>query len=162
MSFDLDYIFKWVDPIEPDVYVKFWVAPVTMVFENAVNIKFDTESQQGLIEIADLLMGNPKFTPNEKFTEYTFRFECQEGKISLQATGFKMYVRQAPILTRHQSLEFKPRGELILVRWQWPYRKFQQTLTVQLNLALGVYLGSKTTCKTIFAKWPLFQRCFWE
>ena len=32
---DLDYIFKWVPPGEGAPNFKFWVAPVTMVFENA-------------------------------------------------------------------------------------------------------------------------------
>ena len=32
---DLDYIFKWVDPKEGETSFEFWVAPVTMVFENA-------------------------------------------------------------------------------------------------------------------------------
>lgn len=51
---DLDYIFKWVNPKENETYFKFWVAPVTMVFENASAVKIDIESQQGLIEVADL------------------------------------------------------------------------------------------------------------
>jgi len=109
-SFDLDYIFKWVDPIGEEKYFKFWVAPVTMVFENVSDIKFDIESRQGDIEIANLHMENPKLTPNGKFTEYTFRFECQEGIITLQATGYNMYVRQTPTLSKSQSLELDVRG----------------------------------------------------
>ena len=31
---DIDYIFKWVEPEEQDQPFKFWVAPVTLVFEN--------------------------------------------------------------------------------------------------------------------------------
>ena len=41
--FDLDYIFKWVHPKEGEMYYKFWVAPVTMVFENAHDIKINIE-----------------------------------------------------------------------------------------------------------------------
>ena len=107
---DLDYIFKWVPPKEGEKYYKFWVAPVTMVFKNAYKIDIDLESQQGEIEVAELHMENPRKTENGKFTEYTFRFECQEGEITLNATGFKMYVRRDPILQQSQSIDLKERG----------------------------------------------------
>jgi len=70
---DLDYIFKWVEPIENEKYFKFWVSPVTMVFENAHEIRIDIESPQGIIEISELHMENPQPTPNGKFTEHTYR-----------------------------------------------------------------------------------------
>ncbi|WP_152004712.1 hypothetical protein [Desulfoluna spongiiphila] len=108
--FDIDYIFKWVVPKENETYFKFWVAPVTMVFESAFDVKIDIESQQGLIEVAELHMEYPELTPNGKFTSHSYRFECQEGEISLKATGFKMYVRQKPKLIQGQSFELEERG----------------------------------------------------
>ena len=72
--------------------------------------KIDIKSQQGEIEIVDLHMVNPRKTKNGKYTEYTFRFECQEGEISLNATGFKMHVRKKPILQQGQSLDILERG----------------------------------------------------
>ena len=107
---DLDYIFKWVRPSNEEEYFKFWVSPVTMVFENAYKINIDIESQQGEIEVADLYMENPKKTRNGNSTEYTFRFDCQEGEISVIATGYKMFVRKSPILQQGQWLELGVRG----------------------------------------------------
>ena len=107
---DLDYIFKWVEPKEGEIYYKFWVAPVTMIFENAYKINIDIKSQQGEIEVTALHMENPRKTKNGKYTEYTFRFECQEGEISLNATGFKMHVRKKPILQQGQCLDILERG----------------------------------------------------
>ncbi|MBK8454538.1 MAG: hypothetical protein WAQ53_02405 [Thiofilum sp.] len=104
---DLDYIFKWVHPNENETYFKFWVTPVTMVFENAFDVKIDIESQQGLIEVSDLYKEHPKLTPNRKFTTHTYRFECQEGEISVKATSFKMYVRQEPKLIQGQRFELE-------------------------------------------------------
>lgn len=109
-SVDLDYIFKWVNPRGADKYFKFWVAPVTMVFENAYDIKIDLQSAQGSIEVADLFMENPQLSPNKKFTSHAYRFECQEGEISLQATSFKMYVRQNPKLISGQCFNLEERG----------------------------------------------------
>ena len=107
---DLDYIFRWVDPGQGETYFRFWVAPVTMVFENAADVRIDIRSQQGSIEVADLhreLLGP---TPNGRFTNYAFRFECQEGEVSLRATGYKMYVRRLPVLIDGQALELGARA----------------------------------------------------
>jgi len=107
---DLDYIFKWVEPIENEKYFKFWISPVTMVFENAHEIRIDIESPQGIIEISELHMENPQPTPNGKFTEHTYRIECQEGVISVKATGYKLYVRQKPKLIQYQSMGLSERN----------------------------------------------------
>jgi hypothetical protein len=109
-SIDLDYLFKWVEPAEEDTYYKFWVAPVTMVFENAHSIEFDILSQLGEIEVANLHMENERKTPNGKLDQFDFRFECQEGEIKISATGFKLYARKQPILQQSQSLCFAQRG----------------------------------------------------
>jgi hypothetical protein len=57
---DLDYIFEWVKPAPEETYYKFWIAPVTMIFENAHTVKLDIESSQGTIEVADLHRENPR------------------------------------------------------------------------------------------------------
>jgi hypothetical protein len=108
--FDLDYIFKWVDPEPEGTYFKFWVCPVTMVFANVSDVVINIESQQGAIEVADLLRQHVGLSPNGKFDQFAFHFECQEGQLSLKATGYKMYVRQAPVLQTQQHLELATRG----------------------------------------------------
>lgn len=107
---DLDYIFKWVHPAAGETYFKFWVAPVTMVFENAGDVRMDLSSQQGRIEVADFHLEQLGPSPNGKFTLYRNRFECQEGRIELQSTGFRMYVRRPPSLMRSQSFELGARN----------------------------------------------------
>jgi hypothetical protein len=99
---DLDYIFEWVMPKEGETYLKFWVAPATMVFENAHDVNIDITSSQGTIQIADLRREPFLKILNDKFTEHTYHFECQEGEISLVATGFKMVVRRNPELLQRQ------------------------------------------------------------
>ena len=58
----------------------------------------------------DLLIENPRSTPNGKLEERTYRFECQEGEISLVAAGFQIFVRQAPALLGVQSLSLEQRN----------------------------------------------------
>lgn len=108
--FDLDYIFKWIDPEENEKYYKFFVAPATMVFENISDIKIDIESSDGSIEVADLCLEDSSKIPNGKMVKHAFRFDCQQGEILLTATGFKMYVRRKPKLIDKQRLDLNERG----------------------------------------------------
>jgi hypothetical protein len=119
-SLDLDYIFKWVDPGVGETYFKFWVAPATMVFENAHALKIVIDSPFG-IEVADLHRGEPEPAPYVKLSERSYRFQLpagtdknheifNEGEISLRSTGFRMFVRRAPALLGDQHLSPAQRG----------------------------------------------------
>lgn len=114
-AMDLDYIFKWVHPEPGETYFQFWVAPVTMVFEDAFNITIEIESDQGCITIAELHRQELKPTSNDAL-DYLYRFECQEGTISLRATGYRLYVRLKPCLIRSQSFSFAERGGISVER----------------------------------------------
>jgi hypothetical protein len=107
---DLDYIFQWVHPKEDGKSFKFWVAPVTMVFDNVSSIQLDIESEQGYVQVSNLGISDPQKTPNGKFTTHAYRFECQEGIISLRATGYRMFVREHPKLLGSQFFGLKERG----------------------------------------------------
>lgn len=109
-SIDLDYIFLWVHPEASETHFRFWVAPATMVFENAHEVRIALDSPQGVIEVFALHREEPKPTPNGALTNFCFRFACQEGEISLHATGFRMYVRAAPRLVQRQHLSLGERG----------------------------------------------------
>ena len=106
---DLDYIFEWKKPKPPELYFKFRVAPVTMVFENAGSIKIDLTSPQGTINVMDLYREDPRLSPNGKFIIHTYRFDCREGEITFEATNFKLFVRQMPVLIKSQSLDWETR-----------------------------------------------------
>ena len=101
---DIDYIFSWVHPAHRETYFKFWVSPATMVFENASDVRIDIESQQGSIEVMEFHREVIGPSPNGKFTQYKYKFECRQGRIELEATAFNMYVRRAPTCIDHQCL----------------------------------------------------------
>ena len=105
---DLDYIFEWVR--EGERGLKFWVSPATMVFESAHGLEIDIESSHGGIQIDALYREEPEVTPNGKFTQHTYRFECHEGGFSVKAIGFRMFVRRAPVLLEDQRLSLAQRG----------------------------------------------------
>jgi hypothetical protein len=115
-AMDLDYIFKRVHPGPGEASFRFWVAPVTMVFENAHDVSIKIESRQGGMEVADLRRGEPKPTPNGARTDYLYRFECQEGTVSLRATGYRLYVRSEPRLMDGQCFSLAERGGISVER----------------------------------------------
>jgi hypothetical protein len=115
-AMDLDYIFKWVHPGPGETYFKFWVAPVTMVFENAYDISIEINSSQGRIQVDHLHCEDAKPTPNGALIDYLYRFECQEGELSLRATGYRLYVRAAPRLTQRQCFALEDRGGISVER----------------------------------------------
>ena len=73
--FDLDYIFRWIQPGQGETYFRFWVAPVTMVFESAHTVKIDIESPQGSIEVADLHREAPEPIRDGEIFQHRYRFE---------------------------------------------------------------------------------------
>jgi hypothetical protein len=106
----MDYMFQWVNPDPGETYFKCWVCPATMVFENANEVGIEIESRQGFVDIAQLYREAELRPERSGLREHLYRFECQEGVISLRATGYRMYVRQRPRLTQGQHLELEVRG----------------------------------------------------
>lgn len=113
-AMDLDYIFKWVHPEPGQAYYKFWVAPVTMVFENAFDIKINITSRQGGIDVEDIYREDPQ--SHGSLTDYLFRMQCHEGEISLRASGYQLYVRKEPRLLAGQCFSLAERGGISVER----------------------------------------------
>lgn len=110
LALDLDYMFEWVQPAEGEKYFRFWIAPATLVFENVRDVRIDVRSPQGTVQILALRRDDVGLTPNGAFTERAYVFECVEGALSLVATGFRMFVRRAPVLAQQQRLTLAERG----------------------------------------------------
>jgi hypothetical protein len=72
------------------------------------------------LEIINLLRevppppGNPNYIYRDQQWKWTF--DCQEGSISLQATGDTQYIRSAPRLVQRQYLAMTERGGLSFAR----------------------------------------------
>jgi hypothetical protein len=120
-ALDIDYIFKWIHPPKGKKHFKFWIAPVTVVFENSYDIIFDIETNKRL-NIDNITKGNPQKPKNSKFvkkdSEWDWKIECQEGSINIKSVGFKMYVKSNPILTINQNLGISERGGVNFNRYK--------------------------------------------
>lgn len=119
---DIDYILRWVHPASNETSFKFWVAPATLVFENAYNINFALETENGIgVETQDIHRRNPKIIKAGELSgtnEWHWVIEAQKGEISFDATGYKQYFRQKPVLGCSQVIETNVRGGISFYRGQ--------------------------------------------
>lgn len=112
LLFDIDYIFKWGGP-EDDGYYRFWISPVTLIFENVYDIDINLGFGLGTI-IEDLERINPSKPHNsdyiKKDIEWEWIIETQNGRISFKSVGYTQYVRKVPVYKNVQEIGFEERG----------------------------------------------------
>src|SRR5438309_8662854 len=61
LSFDIDYIFRWVQPTGESEDFKFLVSPCTLIFENVRDLKLDIEITEPFrLEIEDIIKDKPQ------------------------------------------------------------------------------------------------------
>ncbi|MDU0369667.1 hypothetical protein ACFPAF_04615 [Hymenobacter endophyticus] len=104
ISFDIDYIFQWVQSDEDD-YFSFWVAPATLIFPEAVHVAWAID-----------------FRPNQELEiEHISRqtsaigatvwcIETHQGDIRITAEGFRQIIRRPPTLQVGQQITPEERG----------------------------------------------------
>jgi hypothetical protein len=109
---DIDYIFKWVHPIQPAQTFTFWVAPCTLIFKECFDLHIDLKNDGGcldLMEIADLYLKSKVEQEKNKFV-YEWTIELQQGQINLKSYGIEQIVRQQPKHVEGQVLTLDERG----------------------------------------------------
>lgn len=97
---DIDYIFKWVNPVPPNENYTFWIAPCTLVFKYVLDLKMSLDAEGGGLmpfEISDLVLVHKNENKNGAFA-YEWLMDFQNfGDIRLKPYGFEQIVRVAPI-----------------------------------------------------------------
>ena len=111
LIFDIDYIFKWVHPDKEGDPFSFWVAPCTLIFEEAFGLKINLTtadySLEGL-EISDLKL--IKKERQGSVDRFHWVIELQHGEIEFVSNGLKQVVRKKPLHVQGQQLTLKERG----------------------------------------------------
>jgi hypothetical protein len=110
LLFDMDYLFKWVEPAEGERAFRFWIAPVTLVFTDAIVLENDIDPTWYPVEISELHRDEFRPSQNGDRSVDQYEFECHVGSISFLSTGFRMYVRRKPVLQTSQILDAEQRG----------------------------------------------------
>ena len=110
VSFDIDYIFKWEQPLPGEKYYRFWISPATLVFEEVFDLKVDHAAYAGLtilnVERAEVTKGGVSF-PKKL---WNWKLDCVEATWTICASGYRQFIRRQPVLLGQQRLTEEERG----------------------------------------------------
>jgi hypothetical protein len=112
LVFDIDYIFKWVNPQKSGQPFSFWVSPCTLVFKDTFALTINVDRRGGttdMLEIADLILVDKVEQETNKWI-YEWTIDLQEGRINFKSSGFDQIVRQKPLFTGGQFLSLDERN----------------------------------------------------
>lgn len=100
--FDLDYLVRWVQPAAPETTFSFWIAPVTLAFE-------DVWALAGELAHADLSIDWIRRLPEDPGPGWHIDGHMFDLYLTSWA-GFTMTVRRPPVLVGRQRLALAQRG----------------------------------------------------
>lgn len=101
LQLDIDYIFEWRKNKEGDKFY-FLIAPCALVFEDVVISDFETNLFFGGMIISDIVKDNDNWQINDVSSSF----------IDFKSSGYKMYVKQKPVVSKEQKLDFNLRKEV--------------------------------------------------
>lgn len=114
LSFDLDYMFRWVDPAPGETYYKFWMSPSTLVFAHVSDVRLDL-TPHGAPIIMGLTRSEPAAVPGYA-TTWQWSIDCLDGEVAFRATGYRQFTRRAPVLVSAQYFSGAERGGISFAR----------------------------------------------
>ena len=103
---DLDYIVQWVDGQPPARHFTFWVAPATLVFDQAWNVTGEFGPLSGALEVADL----HRLPPEDDHPDWLWHIEGHQFDLRLRAPGYTQHMRRPPLHVARQRLTLAERG----------------------------------------------------
>lgn len=117
---DIDYIVRWVDPAPDETHYSFWIVPATLVFEGVFALSVDLDQPWGatIFDVVRTPVTGWSSEPDRPVFDWTI--DCNEGAVTLRATGFRQYIRRLPLHVRQQRLSALERGGLSFNRGRDP------------------------------------------
>lgn len=112
LLFDIDYIFKWIQPVPPAKTYSFWISPCTLIFKEVFDLQMEFDGSGvslDLLEIDDINLISKIEQDKNKYI-YEWSIELQKGQIKLKSYGFEQIVRQKPLHVGYQVLTMNERG----------------------------------------------------
>lgn len=113
LLFDIDMIFKWINPVKPKKSFEFWIAPCTLVFKYLSNLKVAISENYATntgFEINNLVIVDKKNIYGD-VVNYSWKIDFHNnGVIEFNSNNFQCYVRRKPLLCKVQSYPYNKRG----------------------------------------------------
>jgi hypothetical protein len=107
---DIDYIVRWIHPVAPETHFSFWIAPSTLAFEDVWDVEGDLGFRGMALSLdIDHLR---RSTPEDGRGGPQWHLEGHNFDLTFRATGFRQYLRQAPLHARRLLLTHSERGGL--------------------------------------------------
>jgi len=116
---DIDYILAWVEPEPPSPYFSFWMAPATLVFHQASELKMDYDASLGF-QLQGIERGESRCVELVDSGEYRrdvlWTLDGNEGSISLWAPRYTQFIRKRPVRSKAQAFSLSERGGISFER----------------------------------------------
>lgn len=102
LTFDIDFIVKWLNPVPPDKGFRFHVAPATLIFHGATDLKLVLDYPSGScatipFSINGIERKEKIYSNGHKSFEWTMVANFPKGEITFLAEGFTQALRSPPI-----------------------------------------------------------------
>ena|SRR5665213_2259087 len=109
---DVDYIARWIQPVEPGTPFTFILIPSTVVFDQSRDMTLAVDFQRSVYEVRlDGIDRSPHSAADGTQSSYFSRHAYGDGfDLKLLAVGFRLVPRDAPILSERQWLTKAERG----------------------------------------------------
>lgn len=117
LSLDLDYILRWVPPSKPGGHYRFWIAPTTLVFRGAFNLRGTLSADLDPFELDEISRETTRDDDGNAITgSWEWTVAGHDFSFSFVAAGFDQYARAMPVLSSRQHLLVSERGGLCFAR----------------------------------------------
>lgn len=103
---DLDYIVRWVPPVEAGGPFTFWISPATLVFDRAWDIRGTLDPLHDLLEIDEVR----RLDPPDDDPSPLWHIDGHNFELRLRAAGYLQYLRRPPRHVPYQLLTPSERG----------------------------------------------------
>ncbi len=113
---DLDYLVAWVPPTGDRTEFGFWIAPTTLVFDQAWDLTVDV-ALHGMA--LDLQLDGIRRAEDQPFGRSTWTLEGHSFTLTVTSQGFRQHPRSAPIWSTMQRLDLATRGGISLGQQGW-------------------------------------------
>ena len=107
VTFEIDYIVKWLEPTAAEQAYRFWVSPAELCFMNVDDLHLEL-AWDGLAldcSVQELHRQEMRTTPNGMAQwKWELEFSVPEGRIVFWATDFELRIKNSPTLSATQRL----------------------------------------------------------